>query len=112
MTAQATISSGKSKSGLKCAMDSPALPHGFERVFPLPRSRPPDKRLTKNLGSFLPCNPLISLDPDERIQGNPRKSNPPKAGFSKLNSRGPRKPKRVVRTDVVGRADCVRMQSA
>jgi hypothetical protein len=26
-------------------------------------------------------NPLISLDSDERIQGNPRKSNPPEEGF-------------------------------
>jgi hypothetical protein len=40
-----------------------------------------DKRLTKNLWSLVPRNPLISLDSDERIQGNPRKSNPLNRGF-------------------------------
>jgi hypothetical protein len=30
-----------------------------------------DKRLKKNFWSFFPCNSLISLDSDERIQGNP-----------------------------------------
>src|ERR1700686_5539908 len=29
-----------------------------------------------------PCNPLISHDSDERIQGNPRKSNPKIGGFA------------------------------
>jgi hypothetical protein len=38
-------------------------------------------------------NPLISLDSDERIQGNPRKSNPENLGFSQRNSDEPRKPK-------------------
>jgi hypothetical protein len=37
---------------------------------------------------------LKSLDHDERIQGNPRKSNPHDRGFSQQNSHGPRKPKR------------------
>jgi hypothetical protein len=40
-----------------------------------------DKRLTKNLGSFYATNPLISLDSDEGIQGNPRKYNPLNRGF-------------------------------
>jgi hypothetical protein len=40
-----------------------------------------DKRLRKTLWSLMPHNPLISLDSDERIQGNPRKSNPLNPGF-------------------------------
>jgi hypothetical protein len=35
----------------------------------------------KILAPFFPRNPLISLDSDERIQGNPRKSNSHKLGF-------------------------------
>jgi hypothetical protein len=41
----------------------------------------------------IPCNQLIRLDSDERIQGNPRKSNPHKRGFSQRNGGPPRKPK-------------------
>jgi hypothetical protein len=37
--------------------------------------------LEKILLQFIPNNPLISLDSDERIQGNPRKSNAKKFGF-------------------------------
>jgi hypothetical protein len=33
------------------------------------------KSAKKNLSRFYPRNRLISLDPDEEIQGNPRKSN-------------------------------------
>jgi len=51
----------------------------------------------------MPGNPLISLDSDERIQGNPRKSNPHDRRFSQRNGREPRKPKRIDRTDVAGR---------
>jgi hypothetical protein len=39
-------------------------------------------------------NPLKSLDSDERIQGNPRKSNRHNRGVSRQNSRDPRNPKR------------------
>src|ERR1700722_10728396 len=38
-------------------------------------------------------NPLKNLDSDERIQGNPRKSNPHNRGFSQRNGGPPRKPK-------------------
>ena len=48
----------------------------------------------KNFSAKIPCNPLISLDSDEKIQGNPRKSNPLNRGFSKQNSHAPRHPKR------------------
>jgi hypothetical protein len=37
----------------------------FRRLFP------DDKSARKNLLLKILCNPLISLDPDERIQGNP-----------------------------------------
>jgi hypothetical protein len=49
----------------------------------------------KNYPRAKPRNPLISLDSDERIQGNPRKSNSRQLGFSQRNGRDPRKPKRT-----------------
>ena len=51
-----------------------------------------DKSARKNLLLKISCNPLISLDSDERIQGNPRKSNPPEQGFPRRNEEAPRKP--------------------
>jgi hypothetical protein len=39
------------------------------------------KSARKNLPRKNPCNPLESLDYDERIQGNPRESNTLKSGF-------------------------------
>jgi hypothetical protein len=41
----------------------------------IPR-RIPGKSAEKEVLSLFPHNPLISLDSDERIQGNPRESNP------------------------------------
>src|ERR1700722_19021303 len=46
------------------------------------------------------CNPLISLDLNERIQGNPRKSKPHIRGFSQRNGDQPRKSKRIDRTAI------------
>ena len=40
-----------------------------------------------------PRNSLKSLDSDERIQGNPRKTNPDNQGFSRQNGPCSRKPK-------------------
>src|ERR1700722_11699788 len=57
------------------------------------RSGASDKRPRKNFDRFMPRNPLISLDSDEEIQGNPRKSNPHNWGFSQRNGQEPRKPK-------------------
>jgi hypothetical protein len=57
-----------------------------------------DKSLTKYFPRFMPRNQLISHDSDERIQGNPRKSNPHNRGISQRNGHEPRKPKRIVRT--------------
>src|ERR1700727_2173845 len=41
------------------------------------------------------CNPLISLDSDERIQGNPSFSNPQNLGFSQRNGTFQENPNRV-----------------
>jgi hypothetical protein len=83
-------------------MDNSALPQGLDRVLPSRRRRRHGQKAYENLGSFYATNPLISLDSDEEIQGNPRKSNPLNLGFQKLNSHRPRKPKRVVLTHVAG----------
>ena len=45
-----------------------------------------------------PSQPLIRLDSDERIQGNPSFSNPQNLGFSQRNGDVPRKPKPGRRT--------------
>src|SRR6202041_3634988 len=58
----------------------------------------------KKFSAVFPRNPLISPDSDERIQGNPRKSNPQNRGFSQRNGEGPRKSKRI------GRAHAARGQ--
>ena len=69
---------------------------------PLPAPLTSGKSDTKNFRRFIPRNPLISLDSDERIQGNPRKSNPHNRGFSERNGPAPRKSKRIDRTDAGG----------
>jgi hypothetical protein len=52
-----------------------------------------DKIARKKFVLKIACNPLISRDSDERIQGNPSFSNPQNLGFSQRNRRVPRKPK-------------------
>jgi hypothetical protein len=47
---------------------------------------------------FCPHNSLKRLDSDERIQGNPRKSNRHDRGISRRNSHAPRKSKPIART--------------
>jgi hypothetical protein len=49
--------------------------------------------VAKKFSTKIARNPLISLDSDERIQGNPSFSNPQKLGFSPPNGEAPRKPK-------------------
>jgi hypothetical protein len=51
------------------------------------------ERRAKNVSPFMPRNPLISLVSHERIQGNPRKSNPHNQGFSERKGHEPRKSK-------------------
>jgi hypothetical protein len=58
-------------------MNASALPHSLAGGLPFRRfERPGGKRVTKIFSAKIPRNPLISLDSDERIQGNPRKNNP------------------------------------
>jgi hypothetical protein len=63
-----------------------------------PRRRPPDRRGRKATAKkFSPAmlhNPLISLDSDERIQRNPRKSNSDIRGGSPQNREDQENPKR------------------
>jgi hypothetical protein len=56
-------------------------------------SSPGAQGAMKQLPRFMPRNPLKNLDSDERIQGNPRKSNPHNRGFSEPKGHPPRKPK-------------------
>src|ERR1700688_1719826 len=65
---------------------------------PFPGRFRDDKSARKKLLLKISCNPLISLDSDERIQGNPRKSKPQNLGFSQRNGCEPRKPKPARRT--------------
>jgi hypothetical protein len=55
-------------------------------------SRPGEDRNKRS--AFFVYNPLKRLDSDERIQGNPRESNPHNRGLSPRNGPLPRKPKR------------------
>src|ERR1700722_20161875 len=59
---------------------------------PAPRAKP---GLKKKPPRKIPRNPLISLDSDERIQGNPRNSNPHKLRFPRRNGEAPRRPKLI-----------------
>jgi hypothetical protein len=54
-----------------------------------------DKNGRKNSPRFSPRNPLISLDPDEEIQGNPSFYNPQNLGFSQRNGTFQENPSRV-----------------
>ena len=56
-------------------------------------SKARQKSAEKIFAAKIPRNPLKSLDSDERIQGNPRKSKAQNQGFSQRNGNRPRKPK-------------------
>src|SRR5580704_19557888 len=78
-------------------MSNPGLPYDHDPPAPPPGLRTSDKTTRKNFPLKILCNLLISLDSDEEIQGNPRKSNPDKRGSLKQNGGRPRKPKRTDR---------------
>src|SRR3984885_4331590 len=59
------------------------------------RSGASDKRLRKNFDRFMPRNPLISLDSDEEIQGNPTLII---GGFRNETARSQENPNRIVST--------------
>jgi hypothetical protein len=54
---------------------------------------PRGKGREKISSARIPCNPLISLDQDERIQGNPRETNSCQRRVLRRNGSAPRKPK-------------------
>jgi hypothetical protein len=62
---------------------------------PVPAALDAGEGAQKNFCAENPHNPLKSHDSDERIQGNPRKSNRRKAGLSRRKSFIPRKPKSI-----------------
>jgi hypothetical protein len=64
----------------------------------VPALPPMAKGREKFLSAKIPRNLLKSLDSDERIQGNPRKSNTPWRAFSQRKGLAPRKSKRTGRT--------------
>jgi hypothetical protein len=76
-------------------MTDPALSHVKIARSRLRASSVGEKPRSKNIPTKIACNPLISHDSDERIQGNPRKSNSHYRGSSPPNGDGPRKPKRA-----------------
>jgi hypothetical protein len=57
-------------------MNDPAPSHGKLGRSRLRAAKVGGQTALKNLSAKIPRNPLISQDLDERIQGNPRKSNP------------------------------------
>ena len=91
--AAATISCEKQKARYALPHDQSRLPHRPDHERSAPGAVPAKEEREKNLLRLVPRNPLKSLDPDERIQGNPRKSNPHKRGPSQRNAMAPRKPK-------------------
>jgi hypothetical protein len=76
-------------------MNNPALTHGLDRKLPFRRCERHGESGEKKVSSFKLRNPLKSLDSDERIQGNPRKSNPSRTGPSQRNGHALKKPKSI-----------------
>jgi hypothetical protein len=66
---------------------------------------PDDKSARKNLLRRISCNPLINLDSDERIQGNPSFSKPQNLGFSQRNGPFQENPNWLERTERCGRPE-------
>jgi hypothetical protein len=64
----------------------------FDHTLPVPALRTPGKRAEKKYSRFKLRNPLKNLDSDERIQGNPRKSNAHERGPSQRNGQGQENP--------------------
>jgi hypothetical protein len=76
-------------------MNNPARPTAKIATPRFRAAKATDKGLEKKCLSFFPRNPLKSPDSDERIQGNPRKSNTQSQGFSRRNREAPRKSKAI-----------------
>ncbi len=71
-----------------------------DNLQPLDREAPArGQRSTKIFSAKFPRKPLIRLDSDERIQGNPSFSNPPDGGFRSKTATGQGNPNRRVGTE-------------
>jgi hypothetical protein len=97
-------SKGRTRDATSCRKSEieVSLPHEQSVLFGMAHGGPPfqrrlrdDKSARKNYPLKISCNPLISIDSDERIQGNPRKSNPQNLGFSQPNRDVQENPNRV-----------------
>src|SRR5258708_33071990 len=74
----ATIYCRKSEIALSCAYEKSRPFACKDRPLRFRAADVGAQTALKNLSAKIQRNPLISLDSDERIQGNPRKSNPRK----------------------------------
>jgi hypothetical protein len=83
----------KQKYGYASCMNNSALPRRPRPHAPLPAPLNAREGRAKNSSPKTPCNPLKSLDSNERIQGTPRESNRHNRDFSQQNSQPPTKPK-------------------
>src|SRR5580704_4912474 len=81
-------------------MSDPALPPAKTVAARCGAANVRGRGARKYFPRFFPRNSLISLDSDERIQGNPNKSNPYNLEFSRRKGHPPRKPKWIDRTEV------------
>jgi hypothetical protein len=75
-TACTTINCRKSEARVSLAYDDLALSPCRDRGLPMLGAANVQESAQKKTSSLFPRNPLKSLDSDERIQGNPRESNP------------------------------------
>jgi hypothetical protein len=71
-------------------MNNSAHQHDLDRRPPFRRRSRAAKERAKFRSRKIRRNPLKSLDSDERIQGNPSLSNPPKRGLSRSKGQEPR----------------------
>src|ERR1700683_1394861 len=94
--------SKKARTTIDCVKSETKLSFPHEQfcasAWPRPRALLPAPLATeeaprKPFARFVPGNPLISLDSDERIQGNPRKSNSHESRSLRRNGRGQENPK-------------------
>jgi hypothetical protein len=113
--------SKKARTTIDCVKSETKLSFPHEQfcasAWPRPRALLPaplaaEEAPRKPFARSMPGNPLISLDSDERIQGNPRKSNSHESGSLRRNGQGPRKPKWIDRAALEKEpTDSIRRQS-
>jgi hypothetical protein len=81
------MSCRKSETRLSLSHDQSCASDGLDRTLPSRRHLAPGKASRKILLAKNPRNPLKSLVSGERIQGNPRKSNPQERGLQRETPR-------------------------